>query len=339
MATDLLVVQTLYAELLDYVQSSSFAALPPAVGFTVKTVKGRRYWYAQYTDANGGRRQDYLGADTPEVVSRIDRYRAQLADESTDLEQRERLVKALVAAGGTTPDRYSGRVLEHLAAAGVFRAGCVLVGTHAFALYANVLGTRLGQAITEDVDLASHLSLAASGEARQRLPEVLAEADERFFAVPRLDPRQPSTSWKVRGRAFRVDLLTPAEEAATAPVPVGAHAHPLPYLGYLLEAPMPAVMLHGAGILVNVPLPERFALHKLIVAERRPRAEQAKRNKDLEQATQLLAWFLQHERRALGAAAADLLAQGARWQALLSAGIERLPVKVQEELSALLATL
>jgi hypothetical protein len=68
-----------------------------------------------------------------------------------------------------------------------------------------------------------------------------------------------------------------------------AHATALPYLRYLLGETQPGAALstHGA-LAVRVPTAERFALHKLLVAQRR-RGRPEKSRKDLEQATVLIA--------------------------------------------------
>jgi hypothetical protein len=52
--------------------------------------------------------------------------------------------------------------------------------------------------------------------------------------------------------------------------------------------PTRAVVLAAAGIVVNVPAPGRFAVHKLWLARERDVAEQAKARKDLRQAKQLI---------------------------------------------------
>ena len=44
---------------------------------------------------------------------------------------------------------------------------------------------------------------------------------------------------------------------------------PLRFLDYLIHQTIDAVVPHGAGVLVSVPPPERYACHKLIVAQRR----------------------------------------------------------------------
>lgn len=91
---------------------------------------------------------------------------------------------------------------------------------------------------------------------------------------------------------MRVDLLTPALHRVQKPVRIArfaAAAQPLPYLDYLIEEPQPGAIIGGAGVLVNVPLPARFALHKLIVARSRPTSMQTKSTKDLDQAASILA--------------------------------------------------
>jgi len=65
-----------------------------------------------------------------------------------------------------------------------------------------------------------------------------------FHEVPSLRRRAPSTSFKVRGRKLKVDLLVPTSRAPYLPIHVpelGAHAMGLPYLQYLLKATVPSV--------------------------------------------------------------------------------------------------
>jgi hypothetical protein len=43
----------------------------------------------------------------------------------------------------------------------------------------------------------------------------------------------------------------------------------LRFLVFLILDREPAILLHATGVLVSVPAPQRFVLHKLIVARRR----------------------------------------------------------------------
>ena len=113
-----------------------------------------------------------------------------------------------------------------------------------------------------------------------------------FFEVPSLDRRQRGTSFKERGGSnFRVDLLVPSadDNYPTVPVPeLKAHAQGLPYLAYLLAASqeIPVLSSHGS-VMVRVPVPERYAIHKLIVSQLGHKSS-SKPEKDLRQAAVLI---------------------------------------------------
>jgi hypothetical protein len=110
--------------------------------------------------------------------------------------------------------------------------------------------------------------------------------------VPPLDRKEPSTSFKVRGRDLRVDFLTPMvgqESSQAVALPAfGLSAKPVRFLDYLIEEPIQSIVLGSRVVLVNVPLPARFAFHKLWISQRRPAAFQAKATKDRIQAEQLI---------------------------------------------------
>jgi hypothetical protein len=118
----------------------------------------------------------------------------------------------MVSGGAFAPGVADGRVLEVLAQAGAFLSGGVLVSSHAFNTHANILGVSWGSAAmqTQDIDQASHRQVSVA--MRQEGPDVkslLLESGMGFFEVPALNPKSPSTSFKLRGQEFHVDLLTP----------------------------------------------------------------------------------------------------------------------------------
>jgi hypothetical protein len=164
-----------------------------------------------------------------------------------------------------------------------------------------MLGVRFEHAAlrTEDVDIAHEPSLGLALVPEHAPSDSLAAlrtVDPGFFAVPGFDSRQPSTSFKVRGRDLRVDFLTAARGKSEAPVMLpsfGVAATPLPMIGYLSESPANAVVLGAGGLLLNVPRPGRFALHKLWLADKRPVSERTKARKDLRQAAHLLEVLLE----------------------------------------------
>jgi hypothetical protein len=292
-------LQTLYAELLDqalHAEAEAAAArLPPPGAFVSKEVRGGTYWYLQRSEG-ARKRQVYLGADSPALRTWMQEVRERRTERGPDEERRGEIVAMLAAGGAFREPAAVGKVLEILAASGVFRLGGVLVGTQAFSAYGNMLGVRFASRSlrTEDVDLAQERDIAVAldrSAAPFDLEAALRRAEPPFLVVPPFDPRSTSTSFKVRGRDLRVDLLTPQRRGEERPVALpllGAAAQPLPFLGYLLVEPQPAIVLQGSGVLVQVPSPARFAFHKLWLAFQRPAAQQAKAAKDRRQAEQIL---------------------------------------------------
>jgi hypothetical protein len=283
-------VQTLYAELLDQARASDFG--DGSGSFVSKEIRGGRYWYLQQVEA-GRKRQTYLGRETPELLERIRAAQERRDDRGADERHRRDLVSMLAAGGAARESAAVIQVLRILANAGVFRRGGVLVGTQAFSCHANLLGVRFdAQSLrTADVDVAHRAVSTTEEDDRTDMLAALRGADARFVAVPSFDPRDPSSSFRVRGRDLRVDFLVPATRGRSRPVYVpdlGAAADPIAGLDYLLDDTIDAVVVGGSGVLVNVPAPARFALHKLWVARQRPPSEQTKSRKDVRQAEQLL---------------------------------------------------
>lgn len=290
--------QTLYAELLEQLLAlhaeRSLGRLPGT--FTEKRVKGDDYLYLQVSQPGGTTKQFYLGRKTPALQRMVDAFTRDRKELRADLDRLRRLAAQLRAGGMNITDGPSGRVLRSLSDSGLFEAGAVLVGTHAFLALGNALGVRwgAGAARTHDLDFASKPDLdidVALPHVEVDVPAVLESLKMGFLPVPPFDPAVPSTSFKVRGHALRVDLLCSKRGPGDAPVVIkrfNAAAQPLEFLEYLLEAPERAVTISGEPVLVNVPAPARFALHKLVVAEMRPAALQAKANKDRAQARAVL---------------------------------------------------
>lgn len=248
---------------------------------------GTRYWVHRYSDAAGRRNEAYLGkSDDPAVSARI----AELSERIAAANSAIASVRLLARAGFATVDRKAYSTLASLHNHGLFQAGALLIGSHAYGALLNALGVRAAAYSTEDVDIARRAQLAVSG-----LPpfiEMLRETGLEFFPVPALHRRAPSTSFAERGGSrLRVDLLVPSpdEEYPTVPIPeLGTHAKGLPYLAYLLSTSqeIPVLSPHGA-VMVRVPAPERVAVHKLIVSQLRGTAS-AKPEKDLRQAATLI---------------------------------------------------
>jgi hypothetical protein len=140
------------------------------------------------------------------------------------------------------------------------------------------------------------------------------------------------TSYAVKGGP-RVDFLTPNEGGETgqpqALPALQTDAQPLRFLDYLIYEPEPAVILHQAGIYVQVPAPARYAIHKLIVSRRR-REGLAKRDKDVRQAEALLDVLARKRPDELKLAWREAYGRGPTWRQLLIEGLGEIDAAIRD---------
>lgn len=330
-----LVLQTTYAELVERCAQAAFGDSFSTDGvFTPKTVRGRRYWYFQLP-TKAGRGQKYVGPETPELLERIAHRQKTLDDER----ERRSLVSTLVRSFGMPqPVPEIGSIVEALARARVFRLRGVLVGTVAYQTYSPMLGSKLPISIlqTGDVDIAQfkNVSVAVNDQTAPVL-EVLKEVNKTFRPVPTIHGEQV-TSYAAKG-GLRVDFLTPNEGAETdKPQRLPAlqtDAQPLRFLDFLIRDPEPAIILYGSGVYVKVPAPQRYAVHKLMIARRR-REGAAKRDKDVQQAEALLTLLLKKRRHELKSAWEEAYKRGKEWRRLLDEGLDDLSDTVRDDMIA-----
>ena len=274
---------------------------------------GRSYLYDRFR-LGTEMKSRYLGEGTPEA------RRKTMA----------RLARVLRAEGLVATDRDTGSLLLAFARAGVFRLGGTLVGTAAYALYQGELGVRFGSdelAQTGDIDFASfeRLSVALGDRVEENPGDILQAL--RFDPVPGVQDRQ-IWKWRQSHGTAMVEFLTPAfGDERVKPLPaLGVSAQALNYLNYLIAEPIPAVALYRSGILVQIPRPERFAIHKLIVADRRHGGpDQAKSRKDRAQAAFLIAVLAEDRPDDLADAVEEARSRGPRWQQRLEASLARMP--------------
>ena len=251
---------------------------------------GSRFWVRQYYDFESRKRDQYIvGYDSPDAERRVTELKQRIEDAKDLL----KAVRMLAREGYSTLTPRHLAALAPLTSHGFFQVGGLLVGTHAFDVIVNRLGIRAEAFATEDVDLARASQLAVRPMPEGGLLALLRQSGIDFVGVPQFDPRKPSTSFKERGRSrFTVDLLVPAagDKPGSQAVPeLQAHAVALPYLRYLLSETQTGAALSTQGIAaVRVPIPERFALHKLIVSNLRA-GRSEKSLKDLRQAAVLIA--------------------------------------------------
>ena len=289
---------------------------------------GRIYWYDSYRVGSEVRKH-YIGEDSPELAARIARHGDQRAPARQRRSDRARLVRLLRAEGYLGLDPSTGSLMAALSGAGVFRLGGTVVGTHAFRLYEGELNLRLGfshAAQTDDLDIASfeRLSLALEDAAAPPVQQVLA--DFSFTPVPSLEQGRTWRWRQTTGNAL-VEFLTPAfgDEGLRNLPALGVQAQALNYLNFLLAEPIPAAIPYRSGVLVQIPRPERFAIHKLIVADRRRGEDRLKAAKDRAQAAALIAALAHDRPDDLAEAYADAQSRGPRWRERIGASLSRMP--------------
>ncbi|MGY2845334.1 hypothetical protein ACVIWU_004796 [Bradyrhizobium sp. USDA 4509] len=325
--------QTLYSELVQRSLDESVTSEFSTSGrFVAVEVKGKKYWYFDTPKPEGaGQHRRYVGpVDDPEITKRVEAFK----DLKADLKGRRRLVSTLTReAYLPRPLPMAGQVVEELAKAGFFRMRGVLVGTVAYQCHAAVLGRRLDAAAmqTGDADFAQfHEISVAVKDSMPPILEVLRQVDPTFREVPSQADGRVSTQFTSRGN-FKVEFLTPnqwSDDQAGKPVPMpalgGAAALPLRFLDYLIFQPIRAVLLHGPGVPVLIPSPERYAIHKLIVGSRRKedRDATAKSAKDRLQARSIIeAMIANRQQSDLAAAYTEAWDRGDQWRAAIRTSI------------------
>jgi hypothetical protein len=266
------------------------------------------YYYRQFMDAEGKRQQLSLGGPKgdPEADERIAQIVAQI-EQAKDLISR---IRELAKLGFQIADNKTFATMAVLYNHGLFQAGAVLVGSHAYAVLLNSLGIKAIAYETEDIDIARARQLALQNLPSGGLLEILKETGIDFVPVPPFNRGDPSTSFKQAGKTrFHVDLLVPSKDNTfpTVAVPeLGAHASGMPYLAYLLgQSHMGTVISRHGAVPVRVPDPARFAIHKILVSRLRTNML-VKSQKDIQQACVLLAMLGEHRSGDIEVACADL---------------------------------
>lgn len=303
--------QTLYAQLLEAAVAREVSRLGGfGNGLAVeRVVKGNTYLYWQERDLGGKLKQVYLGpTKAREAIALRDALVAfKQARSADDLES---LAAAYVASGGSRNIGAHYKIVEALARAGLFRAGAVLVGSHAFVSIGAALGVTWSadDAATADVDLCrdAYVTVACDELVPVDVPGALSQVDPTFFLVPDFDLKTSSSSLMSNRTGAKVDLLTTAKTPRdTKPrivAPFSLAAQPLRYMDYLVRHGVGRSLFIGpSAILVNVPDAARFALHKLAVATRRKESA-IKARKDRRQAEALILVLADLQPGALAAA-------------------------------------
>jgi len=306
---------TMYADL-----AQGFEYADEAGSITTRKIKGKAYVYLT-TKEGATRRQRSLGpAGDPKVQERARRI--------TAAAERARNMRTVVStlkqkARIPAPTLPVGRVLEAVSRAGLFKRGITLVGTAAYQTYPCVIGAYLPTAAftTNDIDLS--VVEFEPGDSEEDIEIVLRRANQTFKPRWHADDKLPKVFMADDG--LRVDMLTRLGRGHKPVVEVnalGCAATALSFQEFPSEETIETVALYGSGVLVSVPTPMRFAVHKLLVAQRRGTAD--KRQKDLRQAQELIDIFLKTDEVALQGTLDEARGRGKAWKTAINASLREI---------------
>lgn len=321
--------QTAYAQLFDVALGAELTRSVANLrgSFASKMVKGRKYWYFQHTDISGRLQQIYVGPDTPRVRALIRQHGKNKTSAAI-----QPLANAARALGCETVLLAHFRVIRRLADYGFFNAGGVLIGTHAFLAFGNMLGVHWGDpSRTQDVDFAhagKQMAIALPSNLQINAHAAIESMQAGFLPVTSIAGRAGASYVNASDRDLQLDFLTPLHREGTE-----AYVHPqlkvtlqpLRFMEYLLENVQQSALFCAEGaVIVNVPDPARYALHKLLVFAERDASRRVKANKDLRQCAALLSYYRASSEWAVDEAWQDLIKRGPGWRERAMRGREAL---------------
>lgn len=328
--------QTAYAELYELVQVAEAARSPAFLTGKVgwKAIKGKRYAYWQFKEYDGRKREYYLGPEGSGIAA----IEAARDKPVPALESVARQAAAAVAQGNVATSAKHFRIVKRFADYQFFRAGGLLIGTHAFLALGNQLGVAWGSGTrTLDLDFAhagsgGNVAVALPADLEVNLDDALASLEMGFLPSLGGSRGLASQYYSEKEPDLRIDFLTVTRRRGeSVEVPeLGVALVPLKFMEYLLEGSGQAVLMDRAdACLVNLPDPARYGLHKLLVAsERGPK--HAKYNKDILQALALIEWHLQRAPVLLKDAWDDLAGRGSGWVKRARGSLAAAPVNQRE---------
>ncbi len=311
--------------------------------FSTKQVKGTKQWYFAFRDTDQSVRQIYVGPDTEDIRTLVGK-----ANAAQPFERLKPLAKSALALGCTATQRKHLSVILRLNEFGFFRAGGVLIGTHAFLSYANQLGLRWNNPDqTSDIDFAHagrNISIALPATIKALPHSALTTMAEGFLPLVQYKGKgSAGASYRHRDEPeFQIDFLAPRVADNDDPIQVDnldVSLQPLRFMEFSLEGVQQATLFDPTGrcVVVSLPAPQRYAIHKLLIVGERAGEFKAKVSKDLAQAASLLEYFNMADPDAIRDAWADALSRGPGWRKRALEGKKALAAKTPDLVNALLA--
>jgi hypothetical protein len=268
----------------------------------------------------------YVGPEHQRVTELIKKYQELKLD---DLTQKIRgLARSAEALGCANTLTKHFRVVNRLEQYGFFGAGGILIGTHAFLAMGNMLGVKwLSSNLTMDVDFAhagKNVSIALGANVKISVHDALNSLEMGLLPITQFSGKTGAQYRNPKDPELRLDFVTPQTRSGGPVVlpELGLALECLKFMEFSLVGTTQAVLLSTEGAcIVNIPAPERYAVHKLIIYGERPTSERAKSNKDIAQAAAIFkVLFDAGNEDLIRNAWADALSRGPGWVKRLNQG-------------------
>ncbi|NBS56602.1 MAG: hypothetical protein EBS65_06000 [Betaproteobacteria bacterium] len=174
-------------------------------------------------------RQVYVGPDNEAV-----RVLREKKGRPTPSQKLRPLARSAAALGCVEILPKHARVLSRLSEYGLFRAGGVLVGNHAFLVIGNMLGARW----VDSDDSGKSLSIALPSNITINTDAAITSLEMGFLPISSLNTAAGATYLNPREPEFRLDFLTTRHregEKTYSHPQLGVNMQPLPFMEYSLR--------------------------------------------------------------------------------------------------------
>lgn len=297
--------------------------------------RNKEYWYYKgYNPINKKQNKIYVGSvNDKEITKRIENF----GNLKIAYSHRKDLVSKLIFDGLPQPNKMEGEILNALSKSGIFRLRATLIGSVAYQTYSAILNVKLDNSLfrTDDIDIAKYYGISIQiDDQTDNIEDCLKQIDKTF--EPIFDPDTPKLCSGFKNSiGYKIEFLTPnrgdekySQNLSEMPsLNKNIGAQPTRYLDLLIRNPMRGLILYGGGIVINVPSPERYAIHKLIVSVSRTVTSSAnKSEKDIKQVGELIeTMFNINKGEDIGLIWIEAFQRGNRWQKKLLSGALKLP--------------
>lgn len=286
--------------------------------FSTKLVKDSKHWYFSFREPDQRIRQIYVGPDNEQVRALVENGREQAPGD-----QLKPLAKSALSLGCSAIVRKHLSVILRLNEFGFFRAGGVLVGTHAFLSFANQLGLGWKEPDqTADIDFAHagrNISIGLPATIDATPHNALTTMKEGFLPLGQYRGSIGPSYRHPAEPEFQIDFLTTRTADSDEPITIDnldVALQPLRFMEFSLEHIEQATLFDPTGrvVVVNVPAPHRFAIHKLLIVGERTTQHRAKVTKDLAQVAALVEYFAETDLELIQSTWNEVVSRGSGWR-------------------------